>query len=109
MRVGALAGGEDGRVLEEQHGVVPRARDDLGVHLALEVPGGEVVDGVVTETGDLDVERERGDLVPTAYARRSGPVGYPGICASALWMSADARGRKSVRVEEWTRDACSPR
>ena len=61
----------------------PRARDDLLVHLALEVPGGEVVDGVVAETGDLDVERVRGDLVRRHGPERT-PLGRPSRRGSAL-------------------------
>ena len=37
VRVGALAGGEDRRVLEEQHGGLLLAGDDPGVHVALEL------------------------------------------------------------------------
>ena len=44
---GALAGGEDGRVLEQPDGVGDLAGRDPGVDLALCVPGGEVVDGVL--------------------------------------------------------------
>jgi hypothetical protein len=55
--VGPLAGGEHRRVLEQQHGVGGVARDDGGVHLALQLPGGEVVDGVGAESGDPEVQR----------------------------------------------------
>lgn len=44
MSVGALATGEDGRVLQEQHGVGGIPSNDAGVHLALDLPGGLVVD-----------------------------------------------------------------
>ena len=49
--LGASAGGEDGRVLEQQDGVGCGAGHDLGVHLALEVPGGHVLESVGAEPG----------------------------------------------------------
>ena len=48
VRLGALAGGVDGGVLEQQHRVGP-ARDDLGVDRALAVPGLQVVGRAVGE------------------------------------------------------------
>ena len=52
------------------------AGDHGGVDLALEVPGGEVVDGVVAETGDPEVERHVAAAYPCgkrrAASRRNG-------------------------------------
>ena len=56
VRVGPLAGGEDGWVLEQQHRVGRLVLGHGGVDLALEVPGGDVLDGFGTETGDAEVE-----------------------------------------------------
>ena len=63
--------------------------DDRLVHAALEVPGGEVVDGVVAETGDLVVER-----VLHVVVERHAPSLRPAARRGGLWMSADAAGRR---------------
>ena len=75
VRVGALAGGEHRRVLEQQHGVGGLAGHHRRVHVALEVPGGDVVDGVVAETGDPEVKSHARSLPlwkTRARTRRSG-------------------------------------
>ena len=54
--VGALAGGEDRRVLEQQHGAGTIARGDLRVDAALEVPRVDVVDRVGADAGHLEVQ-----------------------------------------------------
>ena len=53
------------------------AGDHRGVDLALEVPGGEVVDGVVAEAGDPEVEGHASASLP-------------------LWMNADGARRIGV-------------
>ena len=70
VRLGALAAGEDRRVLEQQHGVVGVAGDHRRVDLALEVPGGEVVDGVGARA-----RRCGSRATARAYPRGRGPVG----------------------------------
>ena len=80
--IGALAGGEDGRVLEQQHGVADLLGDDALVHLPLQLPGRQVVDGVRAETRDLEVDRRarvirrnHGPSVRLWITRTGGPRG----------------------------------
>ncbi len=54
--LGALAGGVDGRVLEQQHRVGLLAVGDPRVHLPLQVPGGEVVERLGAEPGVLELQ-----------------------------------------------------
>ena len=78
--LGALAGGEHRRVLEHQHRG-GAAGDDPRVHLALQVPGRQVVHRLVAEADGAEV-----DLAHAPTLRRAGePVRDP-----SLWTTADA-------------------
>ena len=79
VRVGALAGGEHRRVLEEQDRVRRLARGHRRVDLALQLPGPEVVHGVGAEAGDAEVQGH--------------PVRVP------LWMTGTGLPRTGVGLE----------
>src|SRR5680860_82275 len=109
VRLGALAGGEHRGVLEEQHRVGSTGYDRL-VHLALEVPGGEVLDRGVADADALADEVVHGDepnavvaVVPPS--RRCpggvapGGVGPGGVGPGGvgLWISLTGVRRTSPR------------
>ena len=56
--LGALAGRVDRLVLEQQHDVARRARDDRGMNLTLQGPGSVVLD--LTEPSDVHEGRVTG-------------------------------------------------
>ena len=86
MRLGALAGGVDGGVLQQQHGA-GSTLDHLGVHLALALPRLEVVDGLLAQR----LEDQFAHL--TRLTRRTQPVdNRPRPSRSqAGWPHADSR------------------
>jgi hypothetical protein len=68
----ALAGGEHRRVLEQQDGGRLVASHDPSMHLSLQLPGREVVDGVGAEARDPEVQRHA-STVPVDDGRRVRP------------------------------------
>ena len=88
MVFGALAGGVDGGVFEQQYGAGRGAREDLFVQFALDVPAARVIDEVRGETQLFELKSHGIKLRP----RRTAPP----VCVlklSCLWItSARFRG-----------------
>ena len=83
VRLGALAGGEDRRVLEQQRRVGLVAVGDALVHLALEVPRGEVVERC--RRARTSRRRAYAEPVEERPRRVSGRVGADS-CARSSWL-----------------------
>ena len=82
VRLGSFAGGEHRRVLEQEHGVGPFPGHDLGVDLTLELPGGQVVERLITQSDDALVHTHTPSLPPSG---------------AGLWIAADAHMLAAAR------------